>query len=215
MRHLPRSPSSILRPSLPLRLIPTLAMLLLLLAACQGGSVLRNGTGGGAAGARGTRGGGEVQLTDADLAQVDRWLKPSNSQWILGDTVDVYASREYFSQVLTMNAKVGVVHRKDSKVDGDELVTMTYIGPPGSASVLSNPRVLVGTGLTITARKTLRVRMAKTRNSKVPVQLRVVARGKASRGRKEKVLERGAQLELGGALRRNQGRWRWATRGGI
>lgn len=195
-------------------LIPALALLIPLLAACQGGSVLRNG-GGGTSGRGTTAGrGGEVQLTDADLAQVDRWLKPSNSQWILGDTVDVYASREYFSQVLTMNAKVGIVHRKDSKIDGDELVTMTYIGPPGSASVMSNPRVLVGTGLTITARKTLRVRMAKTRSSTVPVQLRVVARGKASRGHKEQVLERGAQLELGGALRRNQGRWVWSTRGG-
>jgi hypothetical protein len=152
---------------------------------------------------------GTVQLSDQDLAPVDAFISTRNSQWILGDQVDVYASKEYFSQALTMNAKIGLVHRRDEKIDGDEIATLTFIGHESQRSAMSNPRVLIGTGLTVSARKVLRVRMARTVNTNVPVQLRIVATGNASRGQKEEVLQRGPQLQMGGSIRNIQGRWTW------
>ena len=46
-----------------------------------------------------------------------------------------------------------------------------------------------------------------------PVYLRVVARGKASRGRKDKVEERAPELQVGGEIRRNGGAWAWTPFG--
>ena len=189
------------------------ALLALGLSACQGGGLSRIGSAGGGSGGGRRFTSAQVNLTDRDLEPVDAYLRAgqdqSNSQWILGDTVDIYASKEYFSQALTVNAKIGLVHRKDEKVGDDGIVTLTFIGHPSQASTMANPRVMIGTGVTVSARKTLRLRMAKTTNADVPVQLRVVAQGNASRGHKEAITARGQQLEIGGSLRKTNGAWVW------
>ena len=203
------------------RLLPLLLLsgfLVALLPGCQAGGLSRlavpeeGGAARSAAPQRRMRSRpGMVDLTDQDLAPVDEYLRARNSKWILADHVDVYASKEYFSQVLTMNAKIGLVHRKDETVGEDEIATLTFIGHETQRSAMSNPRVMIGTGLTVSARKVLRVRMARTVNTNVPVQLRIVATGDASRGRKDEVLERAPQLQMGGTLRKANGQWVWRT----
>jgi len=153
---------------------------------------------------------GQVNLRTADLAGIDKWLSTENKQWVLGDVVDVYASKEYFATVLTLNAKVGTVQRKDQKIGGDHLVVMRFIGHRGSASAMTNPRVQIGPGLMVTARKVLRVRMAKTKDARRPAQLRVVAHGEAAQGRGDDTLRRADQIELGGSLAYRRDRWVWA-----
>lgn len=143
---------------------------------------------------------GRVSLTPRDLAPVDAYLHARNSQWILGDYVEIHASREYFATALTVNARVGVVQRRDQEVGGDSVITLTYVGHPQAASAMANPRVLLGTGITVTARKRLTIRMVKTRDSRRPVYLRVMARGNATRGRREEVAARGDSLQIGGSL---------------
>ena len=81
------------------------------------------------------------------------------------------------------------------------------------ASVGTNPRVMIGLGLTVTARRSLVVRLVKTRDATRPVHLRVVARGKASRGRKEEVLQRAPEILLGGEIRDAGGVWKWTPFG--
>jgi hypothetical protein len=68
---------------------------------------------------------------------------------------------------------------------------------------------MIGTGLTVSARRTLRVRLVKTTDPDHPVRLRVTARGEAARGSRDKVLERAPQLVLGGDLRRRGGAYAW------
>lgn len=162
--------------------------------------------------------GKNVRLRERDMQPVDAWLSARNSQWIIGETVDVYASKEYFASMLTFNAKPGLVQKRESVHQGDSVITLTYIGARYATNAMRAPRVFIGKdkgkgksgrGLSVSARKVLRIRMAKTRDPSRPVQLRIVARGTASHGRHEEVLRRGDQLELGGALRRSQGRWYW------
>jgi hypothetical protein len=153
---------------------------------------------------------GQVKLRPADLGGVDRWLSAKNSQWILGDVVDVYASKEYFATMLTLNATVGMVQRKDQDVGGDHLVTMRFLGHAGSSSAMTNPRVQIGIGLMVSARKVLRVRMAKTQNAMRPAQLRIVANGSAAQGRGDDTLRRADYIELGGTLGYRTDRWVWA-----
>lgn len=152
---------------------------------------------------------GVVNLRKQDLAGVDHWLSARNSQWVIGDVIDVYASKEYFSTMLTLNAKVGMVQRQDRKVGEDHLVVMRFIGNKGSASAMTNPRVQIGPGLTVTARRILRVRMAKTRDQRHPVQFRVMATGTCAHGRGEATLRRDDQIELGGMLGYRTDHWEW------
>jgi len=203
-------------PSLGLLVLGLLTLVLPLgLCACQAGGLSRLSGAGGSSGAAGGRYRSDVvNLTDDDLAPVDAYLHASNRQWILGDTVDIFASKEYFSGMLTMNAKIGLVHRQDTRAGDDDLTVLTFIGDKSQASAMVNPRALVGTAITVTARKTLRVRMAKTTDASRPVQLRIVARGNASRGVKEEISGRGPQLELGGLLVNENGRWVWKEIGG-
>ena len=153
--------------------------------------------------------GRNVNLRKGDLAGVDHWLSARNAQWVLGDVVDVYASKEYFSTMLTLNAKVGTVQRQDKKVGEDHLVIMRFLGQTGAASAMTNPRVQVGPGLTVTARKVLRVRMAKSRDPRYPVQLRIVANGKAAHGKGDDTLRRDDMVELGGTLGYAKDHWLW------
>ncbi len=156
------------------------------------------------------RGGrGFVKLTPTDLQPVRAWIHHRNAQWILGDNVDVVVSKEFFSQVLTVNQYSGLVHRTDKKYGDDLVVTLTYRGNPEGASAKTNPRVLIGTGLTVTARKRLRLRLAKTSSRKQPVRLYVQAMGNAVRGRGDDAEARDKALSIHGSLRWNGSRWVW------
>lgn len=170
--------------------------------ACQGRTALRP--------VADTPAGGIVSLTDRDLAPVDAFIGARNAQWILGDDVEVLASREYFGQNLTMTRASGLVERQDDMTGGETKVTLTFRGDPGAASVTTNPRVLIGTGLTVTARRTLVVHLMKTRDARRPVYLCVTARGSAARGRGDQVTERAGELVLGGEIKRGAGgAWTW------
>ena len=154
--------------------------------------------------------GGYVKLTPGDLQPVRAWIHHRNAQWILGDNVDVVVSKEFFSQVLTLNQYSGIVHRTDKKYGDDLVVTLTYRGSAEAACAKTNPRVLIGTGLTVTARKRLRLRLAKTKSRRQPVRLYVSATGNAVRGRGEDVDTRDENaLSIQGALRWNGSRWVW------
>jgi hypothetical protein len=107
----------------------------------------------------------------------------------------------------------GLVKRTDSTVGGETTVVLEYMGEPATASVMTNPRVLIGMGLTITARKRLVVRLVKTTDANRPVHLSVTARGQAVRGRKEEVLLRAPQLQLGGQITRTAAGWTWTPFG--
>ena len=181
-------------------------VVLILLGACQGRTDMFK-AGGGTSARRAA--GGRVELTDRDLAPLDAYIGVRNQQWILADDVDVYASREYFGQNLTITRAPGLVERTDSSVDGETTVFLRYVGAPAAASVMTNPRVLIGVGLTVTARRNLVVHLQRTRDANQPVYLRVVARGKASRGRKDHVEQRAPELQLGGEIRRGSSGWVW------
>jgi hypothetical protein len=152
---------------------------------------------------------GDVRLTARDLAPVDWYVDAQNAQWILGDEVLVEASREYFGQSLTINARVGAVERTDDVQPDVTIITLRFMMPPSQAAVENNPRVLIGTGLTVSARRVLRLRLFRTVDADTPVSLRVTATGDASRGRKERVEGRAPTLRIGGSLRRATGGWAW------
>jgi hypothetical protein len=154
-------------------------------------------------------GGGQVALTARDLAEVDLFLSARNAQWILGDDVEVVASREYFAQNLTVNRSTGLVERADETRPDATVVRLRYVGDPGAASVVTNPRLLLGTGLTVSARRTLTLRLVRTTDAARPVHLLVRAVGDAAQGRKEQVERRAPELRLGGDLLPGPGGWRW------
>ncbi|MFV1959143.1 MAG: hypothetical protein ACC662_06990 [Planctomycetota bacterium] len=187
----------------------TLALLLgaLLLPACQAGKLSNRG--GGAPGERRSGRSTEAFLSDRDLAPVNAYISARNAQWILGDDVDVVASREYFAQYLTLNEPVGRVQRTDKTTIDETTVTVVYPGPKGSVNVTTSPRIMIGTGLTINARRKLVLHLVRTTNPEIPLQLRVTASGDAVRGRKQEVLQRGPMLVLGGEIGREGGRWVW------
>ena len=196
-------------------------VLLVLLAACQGRRKLdpavASGTPGEALPARGgsqpsrspTGRGGRVFVSDRDLEPVDAFISARNAQWIMGDDVEVFASREYFAQVLSINNAVGRVKRSDTVREDETIVTLTYLGAPGSVTVTTSPRVMIGTGLTVNARRTLVLHLVRTTDPNVPVRLSVSATGDAVRGRKEEVLQRAPVLGLGGQLRRSGSGFVW------
>ncbi len=202
------------------RLPAILAVAILLVAGCQGRKQLNptvaRGNPGEAMGRRAPRTqprrGGNVFVSDRDLAPVDAFISARNAQWIMGDEVEVIASREYFAQVLSVNNAVGQVKRSDTVRDEETTVTLTYLGAPGSVTVTSSPRVMIGTGLTINARRRLVLHLVKTHDANVPVRLSVTASGDAVRGRKEEVLQRGPMLGLGGELRRGRSGFVWVPR---
>jgi hypothetical protein len=75
--------------------------------------------------------------------------------------------------------------------------------------VLTAPRVMIGTGITVTARRQIRVRFAKTTDPDVPVRLTITARGKASTGAGDTVQGRADEMTIGGTLRREGSTHRW------
>lgn len=165
------------------------------------------------------RGGGVVALSAHDLAPVHAWLgTPDNGQWILGDVVDVVVSKEFFASTLTVNTISGfmrevTVRREDRMVGDDELVTLTYMGQPGTEHAITAPRVQLGPGLMVSARRVLRLRMVKTEDPSRPVRARIVAQGRSRRGHGDKVVQRGDVLQIRGELAWDprSRRWVWSA----
>lgn len=156
---------------------------------------------------------GTVAVSARDLAPVDAYFRAgaggANTRWILGDTVDIVASKEYFAGILSVN-RGPFVTRHDTKVGDDTVVTLKFLGSGNQASASNNPRVQLGTGLTVTAYSTLRVRLVKTVDRRVPVRLHITARGRAARGHREHVIKRGELLTMGGSLVASGGQWVWS-----
>jgi hypothetical protein len=146
---------------------------------------------------------------------VDRYLAAKNSQWIVADDVEILASREYFATALTLNAPwTGIVAKKTEVVGDEEITTMRLRAPKSQANVMDSPRAMIGTGLTVTARRTLRLRMQKTHGDQVPVRLQITASGDASRGIRDRVLERAPLVSLRAALARRGAGYQFEVAGG-
>jgi len=177
-----------------------------LLPACQGGGRRARGTGAQGGDATGSEprtsggGGGVVALTDQDLAPMDAWIR--RRFWVLGDDVEIVASKEYFIQNLSIAARIGAVQRRDEEGPEEARSVLTYVGPPETLDVTSAPRVLIGTGVTVTARRTLTIRFVRTTNPDLPVRVRIAANGKASLGSGDQVTRRESALVLGAQIRR-------------
>lgn len=160
------------------------------------------------AGAYGTEGGGEgrpgdVSLSDKDLAPIDGYIKKRS--WILGDVVEVVASKEYFAQYISIVARIGLAKRVDSEDDNGMTSVVTFLGTPEQLDVATAPRLLIGTGITVSARQKLVLRFARTRNPDVPVRLRITAQGKARQGVGDQTLRREELIVVGAGLRRLPG----------
>ena len=160
-----------------------------------------DGPAGGTPGTPPAPSGSMVTLTDDDLAPVDGYIR--RRRWILGDELDVTASKEYFAQNLTIVSRVGTVHQDDAVETDGASVTLTFLGPAGSADVLTAPRVMIGTGITVTARHQIRVHFVKTTDTGVPVRLSITAHGRASTGVGETVERRAEDMTIGGILHRD------------
>ncbi len=179
-------------------------------AACQGGGFSNLPS-------RGQNAGPRVVLSDADLQGVDQYFSSgaggANTQWILGDNVEIVASREYFSNLLSLNR--GNFVNRTTRIDGDDTVeTLRFLGAPNQRSAMTSPRAQVGTGVTVTARETLIVRLTRAESADRPVRIKITANGNASRGHAEKVQHRGPMLAMGGNLIRQGDTWVWMPIGG-
>lgn len=160
------------------------------------------------------RRGARVNLRPQDMQPVRDWFSVRNRQFILADVVEIRASKEFFSQVLTTNTHIGMVRKQERVVNGDRIITLKYVGR-NAPSAMNSPRVLIGTGFTVTARDTLRVHLTKTYDPARPVNIRVSARGDAARGRAEEVLQKDDHmLEVRGALTWDRANRRWVWRCG-
>jgi hypothetical protein len=143
---------------------------------------------------------GTVSLSDADLAPVDAYV--ARRQWIVADEVEVIASREYFAQALMVASSVGRVRQDESQEATGATVTLTFVGQPDEVDVTTAPRVMIGTGLNVSARKRIRIHLTKTVDAGMPVRLQVTARGLASTGVADRVDRKADQIVLGGVLAR-------------
>lgn len=148
----------------------------------------------------GTTGGPVVELTDLDLAPMDGYVR--RRFWVLGDDVEIVASKEYFIQNLSITARTGFVRRQDDEGADEARSVLTFLGRPEDVDYSNAPRVLIGTGISVLARRTLTIRFVRTANPDLPVRLRIAARGDARLGTGQQVTRRDASLVLGAQLRR-------------
>ncbi len=161
----------------------------------------------------GTTPGAQVALSGRDLAAVrnyfGRGADDLSTRWVIGDRVDVIASKEFFEQLITVS-RGPLVSRTDRKLGrGDLLVTLTYLGHEGIIGADNTPRLLIGTGWSILARKKLVLRFVETRNAKQPVRIQIRARGSAKQGHKEQIIKEANNLITGGDLVRRGRGWSW------
>lgn len=191
--------------------VSSLLLALVVVPACSSGARRgsRTGSGQGGADRAATDGApdarppvvpGEVSLTAEDLAPMDGWIR--KRRWLIADDVEVTASREYFAGNLSVTERIGSVTRTDAEANGIGTSILTYIGPPETIDQQTAPRVMIGTGLTVMARRRLTVHLVKTRDGAVPVQIRVRATGKASAGSASQVIQREDALTIGARLYR-------------
>ena len=143
---------------------------------------------------------GEVALTDADLAPMDAYIR--RRVWVLADDVEIVASKEYFIQNLSISATTGYVKREDFEGPDEARSVLTFLRAPEEVDVATAPRVNVGIGLTVTARRTITIRFVRTTNPDLPVRLRVAANGRASLGSGTTVRRREENIVFGAHLRR-------------
>lgn len=173
------------------------------LSACQGGARRGRGAGGDASAtpdAADGAGAGAISISDAELAPMDAYIR--RRFWILGDDVEIVASKEYFVQNLSIAARIGAVKREDREGADEAVSTITYLGRPEALDFSNAPRVMVGTGITVTARRRIVVRFVRTTSPEMPVRLRVTASGKARMGVGDQVMRREEVLSVGARLRR-------------
>ena len=84
--------------------------------------------------------------------------------WVLGDDVEIVASKEYFIQNLSITARTGFVRRKDDEGVDEARSVLTFLGRPEDVDYSNAPRVLIGTGISVLARRTLTLRFVRTAN---------------------------------------------------
>ncbi len=151
-----------------------------------------------AGGAGGT--GATISLTDAELAPMDGYIR--RRFWVLGDDVEIVASKEYFIQNLSISARIGIVKREDKEGENEATSVLTFLGKPGEVDFSNAPRVLVGTGISVLARRTLTIRFVRTTSPDLPVRIRIAANGDARMGMGTQVSRRDPSIVLGAQLRR-------------
>lgn len=156
--------------------------------------------------------GGEVSLTNQDLAPMDAYIK--RRFWILGDDVEIVASKEYFIQNLSISARIGLVRREDSEGPEEARSVLTFVGRPEAVDISTAPRVMIGTGITVTARHQIVIRFLRTKNADLPVRIRISANGKASVGSGDNVQRREPTIIVGAQLRRMGGAYEFQEQGG-
>ena len=159
---------------------------------------------------------GNVRLRKHDLDPVRAWFSAGrnqvNTKFILADNVDIVASKEFFSQVLTANSQVGLVKKAETVVQGDRVITLSFVGERIGMipSAMHSPRVLIGTGFTVTARQHLRVRLSRTQDASRPVRILINAQGDAAMGHKEDIWRKDDhQITVRGALTWDRSRRQW------
>ena len=187
-------------------LVVVLGLLVLGAVGCRGDA--RRGGRGGEAGADGgataeggvDAAGGTISLTNEELAPMDGYIR--RRFWVLGDDVEIVASKEYFIQNLSIAARIGAVKREDRDGADEAVSTITYLGQPDALDFANAPRVMVGTGITVTARRRIVVRFTRTTSADVPVRLRITATGKARMGVGDQVMRREEVLSVGAQIRR-------------
>jgi hypothetical protein len=148
-----------------------------------------------------------VDLSPQDLAPVRQFI--DRRRFLLGDEVDVVASKEYFVQNLMVASALTGVTRVDRETPEGAIVTLTYHGGAAQQSVANAPRVMIGQGIEILARSRLTVRFVRTRDPATPVKLTAVARGRASTGAGDVVERRADSISIGGMLRREAAGWKF------
>ncbi|MBL9086980.1 MAG: hypothetical protein JNM10_07530 [Planctomycetia bacterium] len=192
----------------PLRLGVLLALGLLAagLGACRGdarrggrGAADPDATGADPAAGAGAEG-GTISLSNQDLAPMDGYIR--RRFWVLGDDVEIVASKEYFIQNLSISARIGFVRRDDKEGENEAVSTLTFLGKPGEVDFSNAPRVLVGTGISVLARRTLTIRFTRTTSPDLPVRIRIAANGDARMGMGNQVSRRDPSIVLGAQLRR-------------
>ncbi|MFO0934047.1 MAG: hypothetical protein U1E39_15275 [Planctomycetota bacterium] len=187
-------------------LVVALGLLALVAAGCRGDA--RRGGRGAAAGADGgatadggvDAAGGTISLTNEELAPMDGYIR--RRFWVLGDDVEIVASKEYFIQNLSISARIGFVKRDDKEGENEAVSKLTFLGKPGEVDFSNAPRVLVGTGISVLARRTLTIRFTRTTSPDLPVRIRIAANGDARMGMGNQVSRRDPSIVLGAQLRR-------------
>ena len=101
-----------------------------------------------------------------------------------------------------VSARIGIVKREDKEGENEATSVLTFLGKPGEVDFSNAPRVLVGTGISVLARRTLTIRFVRTTSPDLPVRIRIAANGDARMGMGTQVSRRDPSIVLGAQLRR-------------